>query len=103
MAWREYLGAGEMEARLAVIRQRKHTGPPLRTAEFIQRLEETTQRWLTLQKRGPHETIVINRRQVNSRSTLSNLCFTKYQSRLTTKSQVLAQGRFGMHDGPTGS
>jgi putative transposase len=28
-AWREYLGAGAMESRLAVIRQRTHTGRPL--------------------------------------------------------------------------
>ena len=32
-ARREYLGAGEMESRLAVIRPRKHTGRPLGTAD----------------------------------------------------------------------
>jgi putative transposase len=62
-AWREYLGAGEMESRLAVIRQRTHTGRPLGTAEFIQDLEKATQRRLALQKRGPHEKIVTDRRQ----------------------------------------
>ena len=62
-AWLEYLGAAEMESRLAVIRQRTHTGRSLGTAEFIQRLEETAQRRLTLQKRGPHEKIDTDRRQ----------------------------------------
>jgi hypothetical protein len=57
-AWREYLGAGEMESRLAVLRQRTHTGRPLGTAEFIHSLEKAMQRRLTLQKRGPHEKIV---------------------------------------------
>ena len=62
-AWREYLGAGEMESRLAVIRQRTHTGRPLGTAEFILSLEKAMQRRLTLQKGGPHEKIVMDRRQ----------------------------------------
>jgi putative transposase len=62
-AWREYLGAGEMESRLAVIRQRTHTGRPLGTAEFVQDLEKATQRRLALQKRGPREKIVTDRRQ----------------------------------------
>jgi hypothetical protein len=61
--WRECLGAGEIESRLAAIRQRTHTGRPLGTAEFIQSLEKATQRRLTLQKRGPHEKIVTDRRQ----------------------------------------
>jgi hypothetical protein len=50
-----------MESRLAVIRQR--TGRPLGTAEFIQSLEKAMQRRLTLQKRGPHEKIIMDRRQ----------------------------------------
>jgi putative transposase len=62
-AWREYLGAGEMESRLAVIRQRTHTGRPLGSAEFVQDLEKATQRRLALQKRGPREKIVMDRRQ----------------------------------------
>jgi putative transposase len=61
--WREYLGAGEMEAMLAVIRQRTHTGRPLGTEEFIQNLEKVTQRRIALQKRGPCEKIVIDRKQ----------------------------------------
>jgi len=38
--WREYLGEGEIESKLAVIRQRTHTGRPLGTAEFVQDLEK---------------------------------------------------------------
>jgi hypothetical protein len=34
-----------------------------RTAEFIRGLEKTMHRRLTLQKRGPHETVVTDRRQ----------------------------------------
>jgi hypothetical protein len=52
-----------MESRLAVIRQRTHTGRPLGTAEFIHGLEKATQRRLTLQKCGPHEKIVRDRSQ----------------------------------------
>lgn len=59
----EYLSAGETEARLAVIRQRTHTGRPLGTEEFIQDLEKATQRRIALQKRGPREKIVTDRRQ----------------------------------------
>ena len=62
-AWREYLGEGEIESKLAVIRQRTHTGRPLGTAEFIQDLEKATQRQLALQKRGPREKIVTDQRQ----------------------------------------
>ena len=61
--WQEYLSAGETEARLAVIRQRTHTGRPLGTEEFIQDLEKATQRRIALQKRGPREKIVTDRRQ----------------------------------------
>jgi putative transposase len=61
--WREYLRAGETEARLAVIRQRTHTGRPLGTQEFIQDLEKMTQRRIALQKRGPREKIATDRRQ----------------------------------------
>jgi len=61
--WREYLGEGEIESKLAVIRQRTHTGRPLGTAEFIQDLERATQRQLALQKRGPREKIVTDQRQ----------------------------------------
>jgi putative transposase len=61
--WREYLGEGEIESKLAVIRQRTHTGRPLETAEFIQDLEKALQRQLALQKRGPREKIVTDQRQ----------------------------------------
>ena len=61
--WREYLAEGELESKLAVIRQRTHTGRPLGNAEFVQDLEKATQRQLTLQKRGPREKIVTDRRQ----------------------------------------
>jgi hypothetical protein len=37
--------------------------PALGTAEFIQSLEKAMQRRLTLEKRGPHEKIVTDRRQ----------------------------------------
>jgi putative transposase len=59
--WRQYLG--EIESKLAVIRQRTHTGCPLGPAEFIQDLEKATQRQLALQKRGPREKIVTDQRQ----------------------------------------
>jgi hypothetical protein len=49
-SWHEYLSAGETEGRLAVIRQRTHTGRPLGTEEFIQDLEKATQRRIALQK-----------------------------------------------------
>jgi hypothetical protein len=62
-AWREYLGAGETESQLAVIRQRTHTGPPLGTTEFVHGLEKATQRRLALQKRGRRENIVTDRSQ----------------------------------------
>jgi putative transposase len=61
--WQEYLSAAETEARLAVIRQRTHTGRPLGTEEFVQDLEKVTQRRIALQKRGPREKIVTDRRQ----------------------------------------
>jgi putative transposase len=61
--WREYLGAGETEERLAVIRQRTYTGRPLGTQDFIQDLEKVAHRRIALQKRGPREKIVTDRRQ----------------------------------------
>jgi putative transposase len=61
--WRDYLAAGESESRLAVIRQRTHTGRPLGSAEFIQSMEQITQRRLAPQKRGPREKLVLDHRQ----------------------------------------
>jgi hypothetical protein len=51
------------QGRRAVIRQLTHTGRPLGTEEFIQDLEKATQRRIALQKRGPREKIVTDRRQ----------------------------------------
>jgi hypothetical protein len=42
---------------------RTHTGRPLGHAELIQSLEKAVQRRLTLQKRGPREKLVTERRQ----------------------------------------
>lgn len=49
---RKFLGEGESEAELLVIRRCTHTGRPLGTAEFVRRLEERTQRRLAPQKGG---------------------------------------------------
>jgi putative transposase len=61
--WRNYLAAGESESRLAVIRQRTHTGRPLGNAEFVHSMEKIAQRRLAPQKRGPREKVVIDRSQ----------------------------------------
>ena len=61
--WRNYLAAGESESRLAVIRQRTHTGLPLGSAEFVHSMERLAQRRLAPQKRGPREKVVIDRSQ----------------------------------------
>jgi putative transposase len=61
--WREYLSAGETEASLAAIRRRTHTGLPMGAQEFIHDLEKVTQRRIALQKRGPREKIITDRRQ----------------------------------------
>ncbi len=74
--WREYPRAGKTEARLAVIRQRTHTGRPLGAQEFIQDLEKMRQRRLALQKRGPREKIVTDRRQREPTSTLRSFFFS---------------------------
>jgi hypothetical protein len=71
--WQEYLSAGETEARLAVIRQRTHTGRPLGTEDFIQDLEKATQRRIALHKRGPREKSSQIEGKVNSPSTRKSL------------------------------
>jgi hypothetical protein len=38
-SWRQYLAAGEMESKLAAIRQCTHTGRPLGSTEFVQALD----------------------------------------------------------------
>ena len=52
-SWREYLHAGESEAKLAAIRHNTHTGRPLGSAEFTRGLEKQTKRRLVPQKPGP--------------------------------------------------
>ena len=61
--WRNYLAVGELESRLAVIRQRTHTGRPLGNAEFVHSMEKLAQRRLAPLKRGPREKVVIDRSQ----------------------------------------
>ena len=51
-SWRNYLADGETESELVSIRQSTHTGRPLGSAEFVDRLEQITQRQLTLKKGG---------------------------------------------------
>ena len=51
-SWRKYLEEKDSEEELVALRQCTHTGRPLGTAEFIQAMEETTQRCLTPRKRG---------------------------------------------------
>jgi hypothetical protein len=72
--------------RLALIRQRRHTGHPLVNAALIQSLETAVQRRLTLQKRGPDENIVTGRRHGElTFDLLAGSVFPNYQSRLRTK------------------
>jgi putative transposase len=61
--WKEYLANGELESSLAVIRQRTHMGRPLGNEEFVHEFEKTMHRALALQKRGPREKILTDRRQ----------------------------------------
>lgn len=50
--WREYLNAGEWETEIADIRQCTHTGRPLGAAQFLEIMEQATQRRLAPQKGG---------------------------------------------------
>jgi putative transposase len=52
-SWREYLGSGERESELVVIRRNTHTGRPPGGVEFVRALEKETKRLLALQKRWP--------------------------------------------------
>ena len=62
--WQNWLlPTGESESRLAVIRQRTHTGRPLGNAEFVHSMEKVAQRRLAPLKRGPRETVAIDRSQ----------------------------------------
>ena len=51
-SWQEFLGAGETESELRAIRRCTHTGRPLGTGEFVEKLERHTQRCLAPQKGG---------------------------------------------------
>lgn len=51
-SWGEFLGQGESDAELKMIRRSTHTGRPLGGAEFMQALELRTQRRLTPLRRG---------------------------------------------------
>ena len=74
---KDYVPGGFIVNRLALIRQRTHTGRPLGNAEFIQRLEKAVRRRLTLQKRGPRKKSLRIEDKVNSHSIFSKLCFPK--------------------------
>ena len=50
--WRAFLNAGQSESDVARLRQCTHTGRPLGTEEFIQGLEQSTERRLAPQKGG---------------------------------------------------
>jgi putative transposase len=52
VSWQAFLGLGETEAELALIRQCTHTGRPFGTSDFVQSLEQTTQRKLAPRKGG---------------------------------------------------
>jgi putative transposase len=52
VSWQSFLGLGETEAELALIRQCTHTGRPFGTSDFVQYLEQTTQRKLAPRKGG---------------------------------------------------
>jgi len=85
-AWREYSGRGKWnQGSPSFVNARTQAGP-WGLPSFIQSLEKAMQRRLTLQKRGPHEKIVTDRRQGElTFDPLATSVFPKYQSRLTTK------------------
>jgi putative transposase len=61
--WRRYLAAGEMESKLAAIRQCTHTGRPLGSTEFVQALEGSMKRRLAKQKGGRPPKACLDARQ----------------------------------------
>jgi hypothetical protein len=61
--WRRYLAAGEMESKLAAIRQCTHTGRPLGSTEFVQALEGSMKRRLAPQKGGRPPKACLDARQ----------------------------------------
>jgi hypothetical protein len=77
-AWGEYLRAGEMESRLAVIRQRTPAGPwglpsYSKPGEGDEAAADATK------ARSPRKKSLWTEHKVNSRSILSKLCFSKVQ------------------------
>jgi hypothetical protein len=66
-AWRQYLAAGEMESKLAAIRQCTHTGRPLGSTEFVQALEGSTKQRLAPQKGRRPPKACLDARRANCR------------------------------------
>jgi putative transposase len=62
-SWRKYLDEGETESELDSLRQYTRTGRPLGSAEFVDGLEQNTQRRLAPQKGGRPRKTVANDRQ----------------------------------------
>jgi hypothetical protein len=62
-AWRDTSERGKWNQGSPSFVNTRTQAIPVGTAEFIQSLEKAMKRWLTLQKRGPHEKIVTDRRQ----------------------------------------
>ena len=62
-SWRPFLSAGETESDLAALRQCTHTGRPLGTKEFIESLEQSTQRKLAPHTGGRPTKQIADRRQ----------------------------------------
>jgi hypothetical protein len=87
-AWREYLGEGEMESKLAVIRRRTHTGRAVGTARvYSSRARKGDAAAAHPTKARAHEKSSRIESKATTGSILSEVCFfPKYQSRLTTKS-----------------
>ena len=64
--WRQYLEEGETEADLRALRRSTYTGRPLGPDEFIERLEQATQRRLSVQKGGRPRTASPHQAQMAS-------------------------------------
>jgi putative transposase len=63
-SWRKYLEEGETESELDSLRQSTRTGRPLGAAEFIDALEQSTERRLAPQKGGrPRKTVADDRQE----------------------------------------
>jgi putative transposase len=62
-SWRQLLSRGEEGTHLSEIRRSTHTGRPLGTAEFIEKLEKITQRHLTPGKGGRPKNRIMDEKQ----------------------------------------